>query len=232
MRKSILSAYAIAAVGMIGGMTGCASHNNETPLTTNFPTTRQFKLQSGAHWEIIANAVAERMKNNKEIDGTALSILPPVPNSEFTKAFRNQLISALVNKGFPVTKNNDGKGNIVEIETQLVKFSPTRYQNHYFISSKSLAAGVWGVHGLETPPKTIVNSGTLATNATIDWNQWADQEFTKGVTPQYEVIVTTSISKGAMYVGRTTDVYYIADTDNTLYGKNPGVKFKISGDDK
>ena len=217
---------------MIVGISGCATKNNETPLTTHFPTTRQIKLQAGAHWEIIANAVAEHMVSNKGIDGATLSILPPAPNSDFTKAFRNQLISALVNKGFPIARNAVGKGTIVEIETQLVRFSPARYQNHYFVTSKALASGMWSVHGLEIPSKTTLKSGTLATNATIDWNRWADQEFSEDLTPQHELIVTTSVSKGGMYVGRTTDVYYIADTDMTLYGNQAGMKLRITGDDK
>lgn len=205
MKKSILSAYAIAIAGMIGGMSGCATHNNETPLATIFPITKQQKLQAGGHWSAIANDVAERMKNNKVIDSATLSVLPPTPDTAFTKAFRNQLISALVNKGLTVTAdcppqrdcrpNAKIKGTVVEIETQLVKFAPGRYQNRRD-------------------------------------NYKAYPEFANGETPQYELIVTTSTSKGAVFVGRSTDVYYIADLDSTLYGMLPGMTFAITGDDK
>ena len=74
-------------------------------------------------------------------------------------------------------------------------------------------------------------AGGLAATAAIDWDQWANQEFAKGLTPEYELILTTSVSKGAMFVGRTTDVYYIADPDNHLYDRRTST-IRVTGDAK
>lgn len=40
-------------------LTGCAAPYTETPLATNFPTSKQPKLQAAAHWNVIANDVAK-----------------------------------------------------------------------------------------------------------------------------------------------------------------------------
>lgn len=212
-------------------MGGCSTLNSETPLATNFTTTNQLKLQSGAHWSVIANDVADRIKGNKNLNGATLSVLLPTPDSDFSKAFRNQLISALVNKGLPVSKISDNKGSVVEIEAQLVKFSPNRYQNRHFVSATAIAAGIWGIQGLDLANNGNAIAGALAATAAIDWNQWANQEFAHGRTPQYELILTTSVSKGAMFVSRTTDVYYIADPDNHLYDRRTST-IKVTGDAK
>ena len=72
--------------------------------------------------------------------------------------------------------------------------------------------------------------GILRLTAARDWHQWLEREYANGDTPQHELIVTTSASNSAQYVARRTDVYYISDADNRLYGPpDRTVNIKITG---
>ena len=177
---------------------------------------KQKKIQAASHWDFIANDVAEQLKNSVGKD-EILYIARPKQDTEFTEAFYNQLLSALVNKGIRISKNGDTRALVIDVETQLVKFSPDRFQNHRFVSATAIAAGLMAVNGLNPSGKTAAGIGILGITAARDWHEWVEREYANGETPQYELIVTTSATNSIQYIARRTDVYYISDTDNTLY---------------
>jgi hypothetical protein len=82
-----------------------------------------------------------------------------------------------------------------------------------------LGAGIWGLHDL------VVHNGTnhagatagLAVAITGDVLEYNMAEFAKGPTPEIELILTVSATKGGQYLARSTNVFYIADSDATLY---------------
>ncbi len=224
MRKTLLAGIA----GIF--LAGCAVEYSEAPRPTNFSILKQKKIQAGAHWDLIANDVAEQIKNSigkNEI----LFIAQPQQEDEFAKAFYNQLLSALVNKGIRVSKNGDTRALVINVETQLVKFSPDRFQNHRFVSSTAIAAGLMAVNGLNPSSSTSAAIGILGITAANDWHQWMEREYANGATPQYELIVTTSATNTVQYIARRTDVYYIADPDSRLYDRPPPADktIKITG---
>ena len=51
----------------------------------------------------------------------------------------------------------------------------------------------------------------------FDAHRWLTSEMASGSTPQLEVIVTVSASDATQYLGRATNVYYVADSDVNLY---------------
>lgn len=209
MRNILSAGLALALLG------GCATQYSETPLATNFPTEKQHKLQAGSHWGLIATNVAEQIRISTSPHNT-LYVIAPRKDSDFTRAFHNQLISALVNKGLTVSKTYDSQALIVDIDTQLVNFSPDRFQNTRFVSATAITAGLMAAHGVVTGSEAAA-VGALGIAAAIDWHQLVYQEFARGSTPSHELIVTISSTKNAQYVTRRTDVYYISDTDSGLY---------------
>lgn len=202
--------------GLLAGA-GCARFtHSEAPIASNFAATDQLKAQSAAHWNVIANDVAKRLQpgmTNKVIYVTA----PSNDATPFATAFRSQLISSLVNAGVVVNKTSTGSQLTLDIDTQLVRFSADRYQNRRFYSATALAGGLWGLHGLDIYPQTNFILGSVGLAAAYDWNKWYGQEFASGPTPQYELLVTTSLTDATRYVGRSTDAYYIADRDSQIY---------------
>lgn len=221
MRTILSASLALALLG------GCATQFSETPLAINFPTDKQHKLQAGSHWGLIAANVAEQIKTSVAKDST-LYVVPARLQTDFNRAFHNQLVSALVNQGLSVTKSYDSQALLVDIDTQLVNFSPDRFQNRRFVSATAITAGLLAVNGVVSGSDAAA-VGALGIAAAIDWDQLVNQEFARGRTPSHELIVTTSASRNSQYIARRTDVYYISDTDSRLY-QNLTRNFPVRGD--
>ena len=58
-RSKLLSALVITAM-----IAGCATPYSEAPLATNFPSSKQPKLQAAAHWNAIAGDVAKQLADH------------------------------------------------------------------------------------------------------------------------------------------------------------------------
>ena len=184
MRHTLLTGMTVVLLA------GCATGFSETPRPTNFSILQQKKIQAASHWEVIATNVATQIRNSVNKDDV-LYIAPPTQNTEFSKAFREQLITALVSSGARVSKNGDTRALVVEVDTQLVKFSPDRFQNQRYVSATAIAGGLLAVNGLSLSSAANAGVAVLGLTALYDWNQWAEREFAFGQTPQHELIVTT-----------------------------------------
>ncbi|MCM8611491.1 hypothetical protein [Accumulibacter sp.] len=57
----------------------------------------------------------------------------------------------------------------------------------------------------------------MATSGGIDIYRWNVSDWASGPTPQTEIIVTVSASDGQRYLGRVSNVYYVADRDASLH---------------
>lgn len=222
MRKTLIAGTAAILLA------GCATEYSEVPRPTNFSILQQKKLQAASHWELIASDVAEQIKNSVGKD-QILYISRPAQETEFTRAFNTQLITSLVNKGVYVSKNGDTRALVIDVDTQLVKFSPDRYQNHRFVSATAISAGVMAVNGLRLSGETNAAIGVLGLAGALDWHNWVEREYANGATPQHELIVTTSATNNVQYLARRTDVYYIADPDSRLYRPPSAVNVKVTG---
>ena len=210
----------ILPIAVAASLAGCATPYSEAPPATNFPTVSQQKAQSASHWQRIADDVATRLK--PAIGNRAVFATPPGQNeSEFSRAFHKHLVAALVNSGAQVmTRSGQGILNLVA-DSQLVAFSPERHQNRRFISATAIGAGLWGMYGLDLYPQTYSILGSLALTGMIDWNQWFNSQFASGPTPRHELIVSLRLSDDMQVLGAQTAVYYISDTDRSLYSPPP-----------
>lgn len=212
----ILSVGAVIAMAAI--LAGCATPYSEAPLATNFPTTKQPKLQAAAHWNVIAGDVARQISASLALqDNRPLFVNQSSVKTAFDRAFNNQLISALVAGGRKVLKNPAAGALRVEVDTQAVRFSANRPQYNYTGLATALTAGVWALHQADARAAAALSAGVVAADA----YSWFRSEFATGATPQTEIIVTTSINDVNQYLAHSTSVYYVADSDQALYQAGP-----------
>lgn len=216
-----------AAMIVAAMLAGCATPYNEAPLATNFPTTKQEKVQAAAHWNVIAKDVAAQI-TSKLAEKRPLHVVQPKGKSAFERAFANQLISSLVADGQTVMRQPAGALS-VEVDTQVVGFSANRPQYRHAGTATALTAGVWALHVGEATAGAVFASAVIAADA----YSWFRSEFATGETPETEIIVTTSVSDGTRYLSRSTSVYYVADSDKALYeAESAGLaasNIKVSG---
>lgn len=198
---------------------GCATPYSEAPLATNFPTLKQPKLQTAAHWNVIAGDVSQQISTRLK-EKRPLFVNQALLKTDFDKAFTNDLISALVAEGFTVRKIPAGALS-VDVDTQVVRFSPNRPQYNHVGAATALMTGVWALRNISLDTVGEVLGAGVAVTAGADAYTWFHSEFATGETPQMEIIVTTSVSDSSQYLARSTNIYYIADADSRMYQHVP-----------
>lgn len=265
-------------------LTACTTPYSEAPVATNFPSSKQHKLQAGAHWNVIANDAASTLVSSIRLgkgciaaypDCNRLVLRPPKEPTAFAQGFHTLLATALVNQGVQLappdaaaammmpasvttttvttpaspsrvvsrktktSKTSKTKQRSViqrpasvqmvtmtppaplrqelEVDIQVVKFSPGRLDGRYFASGTALSTGVWGLHGLWTQTSPQGAGVGVALGMTFDAYRWFNSEFARGPLPQLEMIVTVSALSNGIYIGRVSNLYYLSDNDLSLY---------------
>ena len=221
MKTRYISAVAVVAA-FVGG---CATPFSEAPLATNFPTTKQQKVQAAGHWNVIAKDVAMRISSGVN-DNRPLFVKEAATGTDFDSAFADQLISALVEQGRIVSKVPYG-ALLVEIKTKAIRFSADRQQYRHFGEATLLAAGVWTLVAVDATAGGVVTAAAIGADAFSA----SKSEFASGATPQTEIIITTSIGDDSRYLAHNTSIYYVADSDRSLYESNPLQTVRILGGD-
>ena len=224
------------AAGILAGplLAGCASHYTPTPLASNFPTTKQAKLQAAHHWGVISDNIEKSIVAELKKSPTRPVFLnEPREPSAFQRALSTQLTTSLVNDGYVVSRSPAGSLKI-DMDVQAVTFTANRPQYRYHGERAALASGVWVLSEIEAP----LMLGVAAAAGAWDSYDWFNAQFAPGATPKTEIIVTVSVSDQFRYVARTTSAYYVADSDRILYGivdpepEEPKLTrlFKVRGD--
>jgi len=215
-------------------LAGCAPFpHTETPLATNFPTSKQPKLQAVHHWDVIAGDLAKTLADTLAKGSVcvapaggcpSLFVEPTQPRTAFGQAFHNQFVSHLVQRGLNVVTS--GPADItVSLDTQAVRFSPDRKQHMGVMRFTQIAVGLWALYDI--PSHVDVVAGAVM----ADVYEWNLAEFAKGPTPQVELVVTVSATRGGQFLARKTNAYYIADTDAALYTPLPPLHpIRVVGD--
>lgn len=208
-----------SGLGLLGAllMTGCAIPYSPVPVPRNFENSTQAKAQAAAHWVAITNHIERGLLPTLQSSPNRRLYVVPGKASAFDQALTGQLITALVNDGQLVSKTPDG-ALTVDIDTQVVEFSPNRPQYQFSGERTALAAGAWVITSIQ--PHTAAWLATVAI-AGEDGYSWFHSAFASGETPKTEIIVTVSVSDGPRYVARSTSVYYVTDSDRSLYGAVP-----------
>lgn len=193
MPVKLLSAVLI----IIFGALGCA---NQVPVAENFSTSTQKKLRATQHWDVIAADIvhdtAQALKHNDALSQRPVFVeAAPTGPTSFNRAFREFMISGLVNNGILVTEN-PGAAVIVKYNTQVVKHRADRKY------SPLLSLGLVSKKLYE--PNRSADHGSVASI------------LTDGPTDT-ELIVNTSIMDNGHYYMRKSSVYYVDGEDIRLF---------------
>jgi len=199
----------ICAVMLLNGCTG------RIPESTGYPYSQQQKMQASHHWEVLAKDLADRINNEliitdniettvfvKQTCGTESKPCEPHQTSSFNEAFRDLLITNLVDYGIP-TRNELKEDSIeVQYKVQIVHHNTGRVRT---LRPGILTAISAAIVVLRNAPAEvlILTAGVMAdlANAHLTLNG------------HYEIIITTSMISNNEYLFRASDIYYINDRD-------------------
>lgn len=200
--------------GAVATMVGCAS-KAPIPLAENFELTVQPKVRSAGHWELVSrDVVAQTLATLGKVGvapGTALHVALPAGPTSFDLAFRDFLVTKLVQSG-ALVQQAPGQALDVTYHAQLVRHNSDR---PHFIPGQftTLAAGLMAAYGLRHEHLDAKLLGTLGLTAAADYGS---SVYTGGPT-HTEMILTTSVARGGQYLARQTDVYYLENADTPLF---------------
>lgn len=200
--------------GAVATLAGCA-YRSPIPLAENFELTSQPKVRSAGHWELVSNDVVAQTLGSLDkagaAPGTPLYVaLPPNP-SAFDLAFRDFLITKMVQSGATVLQD-PGQTLNVTYTTQVVRHNSPR---PHFIPGQftMIAAGVMAAYGLRHEHLDAQLLGGLGLTALADYGA----SINSGGPTNTEMILTTTVSRGGQYLTRKTDVYYLENADTPLF---------------
>jgi len=172
-------------------------------------------MQASHHWEVLAHDLANRINNElilsdnietavfvKATCGDESQPCKANETSSFNEAFRDLLITNLVDYGIP-THNQLKEDNIeVQYKVQIVRHSTNRVRPVKPGVFTAISAAIVVLRN--APAELLVlATGVMAdvvnTNLTLNGH--------------YEVIITTSMLSDEKYLFRASDIYYINDKD-------------------
>ncbi|MDR3159932.1 MAG: hypothetical protein LBU11_13230 [Zoogloeaceae bacterium] len=170
------------------------------PTPTVFPESGQPRLLAGQHWQAIARDAARSLANSLArgqrcgagiAPCQALFVVTPQYVTEFSRAFVNALVTALVQQGLHVSQAEEG-ALALHVDVQGVRFRENAGNEGWM---KSLAPGLW---------------------ARAEEGEKSGQAMTLP-NERSEIIVTLSVLEGKRYAARSSTVYYVGNADLPLY---------------
>jgi Ni,Fe-hydrogenase III small subunit len=210
-------------------MTGCVTPYSETPTAKNFATTPQEKLQAASHWAIITGDLAQKVQSQMsgKMDKEQPLYISAKNNSPFNQTVVNELISTLVGSGYNVVKSPENTTKI-NVDTQVLKFSPNRLQAKMVGLPTALTAGVWAI--AETGISGS-SAGAIATTlvAGAEALSYINSDKASGNTPRTEIITNISVEDNNKYIAVSRGTYYVSDTDKWLYQAAETHNFNVRG---
>lgn len=190
---------------------GCAT---SIPEARTFPQAEQKKALSVRHWGMIAEDAVARTQQ-----AVARAALPPTRplfvaergQTEFDRAFRNYMVTGLVEAGVAVAASPQGAVEI-QYETQVVRHA-LRDPLAAGYQPGTATAGVAGFWVLRDAFRSgSAAAATIAGAAGLD----AYRAHNPGETG-VEMLLTVSVVQDGRYVLRSTDSYYIEPGDAHLF---------------
>ncbi len=176
-------------------------------------------MQAAFHWHILSQDVANRINNQllklddlnypvfvRETCGSEDTPCAPGEVSGFDEAFRDLLITDLVNLGVPVIQSPDDDTITINYKVQLVHHRAKRLAS---MKPGSITVATLALQVIRDLPSDVA---TVLVAAGIDLvNQ---NSVTSG---QYDIIITTSMARLNNYIYKASDLYYINDKDVYQY---------------
>lgn len=214
--QEIIMVKRMALLPILLLLSGCLGR---IPEPVDYEFSEQQKMQAAHHWNVLAKDVANRVNNELIINdylekpvfirstcGDEDLPCTPYETTTFEEAFRDLLITDLVNMGVPVKQKLDDESITVHYKVQLVYHRSNRVRT---VRPGLMTALTTGIMVLRNVPNEI---STIAAAAAIDV---ANQNLVSH--SHYEVIITTSMIIGDTYFYRGSDIYYINDKDSFHY---------------
>lgn len=217
----------ITLVPLVLAVFGCAS---PVPVAHNFPATTQKVARTAQHWDVVAKDVVAQttiaINANPVLQKRGIFVPEPYKNTAFNVAFRDFLISNMVNQGFPVsvcksTQTSatgfamDGPDVEIQYDTRIIGHG-ARMPSYIPGSITALAGGVTVIYNMfeNMSPESAFAAGAALTVL-------ADVAASNFSTPTgTELIVTTTITENNRYIMRKSDIYYVPDADANLFIQN------------
>ncbi|PIE59678.1 MAG: hypothetical protein CSA32_02505 [Desulfobulbus propionicus] len=200
------------------------------PQPTGYSYSRQHKMQSAHHWNVLAADVAKEINNELIARGY---LVTPVyvrhscgkPDNcgkgetyAFDEGFNDLLVTKLVNFGVPTRAKEEESALTVEYKVQVV-FHPSPPRQ--LLQPGVLTALSAGILVLRNAPEDLL---ILASSGAVDMAAAATV-----INGHYEVIITTSIVDDNKYVMRSSSIYYINDMDFWHYQQTvPAKELELS----
>lgn len=192
---------------------GCA----QTPSPVTYVDKGMAKMQSAAHWRVLADDVAGQIA--LELGTIPHPAAPALTIEEkpgpFNEAFRKLLLGSLLRQPGAGTdfylSSTPGKGLEVEYQTQLIRHRTDRFQRP--------PAGLITLAGTMLRVVRDVGADLIIPAALLlDVGVGAVADIT-----HHEILVTTTIKKGDAYLFHRSDLYYVNDLDTAHYrdGSSP-----------
>ncbi|MDD2544852.1 MAG: hypothetical protein PHI55_01045 [Burkholderiaceae bacterium] len=202
--------------GALVGLFGCATHS-PIPLAENFELTVQPKVRSAGHWDLVSgDVVAQTLQTLNQTGvgagaGAPMYVALPAQATPFELAFRDFLITKLVQGGAQVLQNPEAALE-VSYHAQVVRHNSDR---PHFIPGRFtlLAAGLMAAYGLRHEYIDTQLAGALGLGLAADYGA---SVYSGGPT-NTELILTTTVTRSGQYVARKTDVYYLENADTPLF---------------
>jgi len=198
---------------------------SDIPVVSNFKAQPQYRLQAAKHWQAIAQDTAKNLanglfKSHRCRAGTGVGINPcrpvyvaePEKVTEFSRAFTNALITALVQQGVNVSEAPEA-ALVLHLDVQPLAFSANRPLYQHTGAAQEVSPGIWGLN--DVTPRTASRP-----QENKNAESWFRTQFSSsGSTPRTEIVVTLSIMDGIRYAARSTNVYYVMESDAALYSQ-------------
>jgi len=193
-------------------LNGCAGG---IPEPKNYSQAEQQKMQALQHWEVLANDLANRINNQliitdnvestvfvKQTCGDESKPCKPHQTGSFNEAFRDLLITKLVDYGIPTRNELKDDSIKIQYKVQIVYHSADRIRTFKPGILTAISAAIVVLRNAPTDA-IILASGVMAdiANANLTFSG------------HYEIIITTSMISESKYLFRASDIYYINDKD-------------------
>ncbi|MDE1148317.1 MAG: hypothetical protein PW843_17150 [Azospirillaceae bacterium] len=208
----------LAACGLMlagGLLSGCA----ERPVAAPFMTQPQYKMETMAHWVIVANDVASAVSAYlSEQTGQK----PPVQvyltrhsDTTFADAFQQAITTAFVQNGNAVAQ--EPKPDVVAIAIDVLPVAHAKFHG--------------GNHSVPGP-LTALGAGVAVGRFMLDALPWGITAAAAGMAldaksasveeTSTELMLTVSISRDGYFIYRSSAVYYVDDDALAEYMGGPG----------
>jgi len=163
------------------------------------------------NWELVSRDVAAQTQAALP-RSTGVHVAAPHNSSVFDFAFREFLVSELVKNGATILQQPSPDGVEVTYNAQVIRHNGA---GPHFISSAPimLAEDVAAAHNVAHPH---IDGNYLSAQGLMDVTEDV-ASIQSGGGASTEVLLTTIISQDGKVLSRTTDVYYLKNTDTPLF---------------